>query len=230
MESMIVHAPYIINLANTIDLSKSEFGVKFLIEELNRVNEIGAKVVVLHPGSHVKAGLEIGLDQIVKNLDLVFESTKNMDVKIALETMAGKGSECCFKFDQLKYVIENSKFSNRLGICLDTCHIFDAGYDIVNDLEGVIEEFKENGLLEKLLVIHLNDSKNTLGSKKDRHENIGFGNIGFDTLVKVAHHLSFSNIPKILETPYVDDKPIYKKEIEMLKSKIFDSNFRDNIK
>lgn len=230
MQNMVVHAPYIINLANTIEPSKAEFGVRFLVEELKRVDQIGAKVVVLHPGSHVKGGESAGLDSIVSNLNLVFEQTSNLDVKIALETMSGKGTELCYKFEQLKYIIDNCSYKNRLAICFDTCHVFDSGYDLINNFDQVIADFEKNNLLEYLEVIHLNDSKNILGSKKDRHENIGFGNIGFDTLLKIAYFSKFKNVPKILETPYIEKKfPPYKEEINMLKNKKFNSNLIDNI-
>lgn len=225
LEQMIVHAPYIINLANTIDESKATFGVEFLVKEIKRVDEIGAKIVVLHPGSHLKQGMTIGLDKVIDNLNKVFEQTSNSDVVIAIETMSGKGSEVCIEFSQIKYIIDNCKFPNRLGICLDTCHIWDAGYDIVNNWDGVVEEFNKNALMPYLKVIHLNDSKNVLNSHKDRHENIGFGHIGFDALKNIAYDPRFEHVAKILETPYIDKKfAPYKEEILMLKNKSFDAN------
>lgn len=229
MKQMVVHAPYIINLANTLDPLKSEFGVSFLIQEINRVQQIGAKNIVLHPGSHLKQGVKIGLDSVVKNLNEVFEKTSSSDVVIALETMSGKGAEVCFEFSQIKYIIDNCKYPHRLGVCFDTCHVFDAGYDIVNKLDDVIDEFTNNGLMPFLKVIHLNDSKNNLGSHKDRHENIGFGKIGFQTLLNIAYDERFSHVVKILETPYINKKfPPYKEEILMLKSKTFNENiFQD---
>ena len=222
IENIIVHAPYIVNLGNSIDENKFEFGVSFLIQEIERAEKIGAKCVVLHPGAHVGAGTTSGLDQIVKGLNKVLFETNSCKIRIALETMAGKGTELARSFDELKYIIDNVTNSERLSVCFDTCHVNDAGYDLVNNLEGVINEFDKIIGIEKIDVIHLNDSKNELGSKKDRHENIGYGFIGFDTLINISYHEKFKNIPKILETPFIN-KTIspYKFEIEMIKSKAF---------
>ncbi|VEU60814.1 putative endonuclease 4 [Mycoplasmopsis bovigenitalium] len=208
-EDIIVHAPYIINLAS---IEKGDFAVEFLIEEIKRVDYIGAKYLVLHPGAHTKFTIDQTLDKLCENLNKVFEKTSN--VVICLETMAGKGTEICKNFEQIKYVID--KVANeRLQICLDTCHLWDAGYNLKN-----YEEFKKQlidfDLLKNVRVIHLNDSLNDLSSHKDRHANIGKGFIGLETLKKFVFDKDFDNIPIILETPWTDQGPIYKQEIEML--------------
>lgn len=222
LEKIIVHAPYIINLANTFDSSKIEFASSFLIKEVIRADKIGAKCIVLHPGAHVKAGSEKGIEQIVKSLDIVFESTKETKVNIALETMSGKGTEVAKNFDEISKIINTSKYSNRITVCLDTCHVHDSGYDIVNSFDEVLEEIDKKIGINKLDVIHLNDSKNIMGAKKDRHENIGYGYIGFEALNNIAHHPKLKNIPKILETPFINKKiSPYSQEIEMLKAGLF---------
>lgn len=232
LEDIIVHAPYIVNLAQP-DETKRQYAIDFITREVKLTHGIGAKYIVIHPGAHVGQGLEIGLKLIADSFTKIIEDTKETEVVLLIETMAGKGTECCFRFEQINEVL-NEVNSNRVAVCLDTCHINDAGYDIVNNYEKVIKEFDEIIGLDKLKVIHLNDSKNIRGTKKDRHENIGYGTIGFYTLSKIAHDNRFSNIPKILETPYVDhDKdslPPYKYEIEMLRDNHFDENLLDKIK
>ena len=230
-EDIIIHAPYIVNLAQS-DETKRSFAVEFISKEVQMTNELGAKYIVLHPGAHVKMGEEVGLDNIVKSLKEVLENTKDTNVSIALETMAGKGTELGYKFEHLKYMIDNVK-SDRLVVCYDTCHTNDAGYDIVNDYEGVLQEFDELIGLDKIKVIHLNDSKNERGARKDRHENFGFGTIGFDALMQFVNDERFKDVPKILETPYVkgekQDFPPYKYEIEMIKSGEFNKNLISEI-
>ncbi len=221
---IIVHAPYIINLANTTKKETFEIAVSFLNEEIKRVEEIGAKYLVLHPGSHVKAGEEVGLKQIVNGLNQI----KNDNVFICLETMSGKGSELGRTFEEIKYIIDHVEDNSMLRVCFDTCHVHDAGYDIINNLDGVIAEFDRIIGLDRLAVIHVNDSKNERGASKDRHENLGYGKIGFDTIAKVIHHPCFEGIVKILETPWYEGKPYYKKEIEMLRSQKYEEGFLDN--
>ncbi len=235
IEDVIVHAPYIVNLAQ-IDEEKHRFSVKFLIEEINRISECGMRYIVLHPGAYTKATLEQGLNQIIKGINLLLYNTESSKVTILLETMSGKGTECGKTFDELAYIINNVIDSKRIGVCLDTCHIHDAGYDLVNDYEGVINEFNEKIGLEFLKAIHINDSKNIRGSRKDRHENIGFGFIGFETLLKIVNDERFKDIPKILETPYIpsikhsdESYPPYKEEIEMLKNGVFDNILKEKI-
>ncbi len=220
-DNVIVHAPYIINLANTTKEETFEIAVNFLKQEIKRVQELGLKYIVLHPGSHVGAGEEVGLDRIVEGLNIVLNEKD--DIIICLETMSGKGSELGYKFEQLKYIIDNVNLSEKLGVCLDTCHIHDAGYDL-NSFDEVLNDFENIIGLERLNVIHVNDSKNERGAKKDRHENLGYGYIGFDNLLKVLYHPKLENIVKVLETPYTNDRktPPYKKEIEMIRNKKFE--------
>lgn len=220
MDDVIIHAPYIINLANTTKPEVFELAVDFLRQEIKRVEEIGAKYIVLHPGAHVGAGEEAGLDQIVKGLDMVL--TKDQTPIICLETMAGKGSELGTSFEQLAYIINNVKLPDKLGVCLDTCHINDAGYD-ETDFDKILDEFDKIIGLDRLKVIHVNDSKNPIASHKDRHANIGYGTIGFDKLIKIIYNSRIKDLCKILETPFVNDRKNspYKQEIAMIKNKKF---------
>lgn len=221
--SMIVHAPYIINLANTMKLETFQLGVDFLTQEIERVKGVHATYLVLHPGSHVKAGEDAGLRKIVEGLDIAMQDIGN--VQIALETMAGKGSEIGCTFEQIRYIIDHVKYSDHIKVCLDTCHIHDAGYD-VSEFDTVLNEFDSIIGLDRLAVMHINDSKNVKGARKDRHANIGFGEIGFDNLLNIVHHPKVSEVVKILETPYIGEYAPYKYEIEMLKSKMFDPNIQ----
>ena len=231
--NIIVHAPYIINLAN--DGSSYDFAIKFLKEEIKRVDKLGMKYLVLHPGSHVGLGIDKGLDNIINGLNFVL--SEDNDVIVCLETMAGKGSELGTSFEQIKKIIDGVKLNNKLMVCLDTCHINDAGYDL-NNFDDVLDEFDRVVGLDKLACIHVNDSKNEKGSHKDRHENIGVGTIGFDNLMSVIYNERLDGIPKILETPYIGDTddskerlyPPYKFEIEMIRNKKFDSEFLDKIR
>lgn len=215
ISKVIVHAPYIINLCNP---EKFDFSVKFLTEEVKRVSDLGVKYLVLHPGSHVGLGVEKGISNIILGLKKVFEST-SCNVTILLETMAGKGTEIGRNLEEIKTIIDSVN-NERLGVCLDTCHLHDAGYDLTK-FDEFLDEFDNMIGIDKIKCIHINDSKNVIGSHKDRHENIGFGKIGFDTLLNVIYNDKLVDIPKILETPYVDDKPPYKYEIEMIKNKRF---------
>ncbi len=222
MENVIIHAPYIINLANTIKPATFEIAVDFLKVEIERTEAIGAKYIVLHPGAHVKEGVDKGLKQIVRGLDLVL--TENQDAIICLETMAGKGTEIGRTFEEIAYIINNVKYPEKLGVCLDTCHVHDAGYDL-NNIDKLLNDFDQVIGLDKLKVLHMNDSKNTCGAAKDRHDNFGFGHIGFKNLMAIINHPKLDNIPKILETPYVNDRKDapYKKEIEMIKANKFEA-------
>lgn len=216
INNVVVHAPYIINIANAKDDGIYELSKKVLLDEIKRTAYIGCKYLVLHPGSHLGLGVEIGLARIIDALNEVLEKDSS-NVLVLLETMAGKGNEMGSTFEELAYIIQNVDKRERMGICFDTCHTNDAGYDLVNDLEGVINEFDNIIGLEYLKVIHVNDSKNVRGARKDRHENIGKGYIGLDTLRKVVHHSKFENVVKILETPYIDGNPPYKEEISLLR-------------
>lgn len=217
LDNIVVHAPYLINLANTLNPDTYKNSVELLKNEMIRCDAIGSKYLILHPGSHVQAGSDIGIASIIKGLnEAIDDSTSCM---ICLETMAGKGSECGKTFHEIKQMIDGCN-SKRIGVCLDTCHIHDGGYDL-NDFDFILKEFDEMIGLEYLKVIHLNDSKNVCGAHKDRHENLGHGHIGFDNLCKIAHHESLKDIPIILETPYIDNKAPYKEEIEMIRNKTF---------
>ena len=224
MSNIVVHAPYIINLGNTTKPETFALGVDFLQKEIERTAALGATQIVLHPGAHVGAGVDAGISRIVEGLNEVL--TQDFPVQIALETMAGKGTECGRTFDELAQIIDRVVNNERLSICMDTCHIHDAGYDIVNDFDGVLNEFDKLIGIDRLKVLHINDSKNIRGAAKDRHENIGFGEIGFDALQYIVHHPQLLHIPKILETPFVGldaktKQAPYKIEIEMLRSKSF---------
>jgi deoxyribonuclease-4 len=232
IEEIVVHAPYIINIGNTANPATFELGVNFLRSEIERTEALGAKQIVLHPGAHVGAGEEAGIKKIIEGLNEVLE--KDQNVQIALETMAGKGSECGKSFEELAQIIDGVTHNEKLSVCFDTCHTHDAGYDIVNDFDGVLNEFDKIIGLDRLKVLHINDSKNERGSRKDRHENIGFGKIGFKALNYIVHHPQLTDIPKILETPYVGEdknnkKPPYKFEIEMLRNQTFDSDVLNKI-
>ncbi len=234
IKNVIVHAPYIINLANDKDEEKFNFGVNFLKQELKRTEMLGVNKMVLHPGSHVGLGLEKGIQNIIKGLNMVLESEDGPI--ICLETMAGKGTEVGRTFEELSEIIDGIKYKNRVMVCIDTCHMFDAGYDL-SDFDKILEEFDSVIGVGKIGCVHVNDSKNILGSHKDRHENIGFGNIGFDNLLKVIYHDKLKEVPKILETPYVSTDggkdrtyPPYKQEIEMIRNKKFDVNLLSEIR
>ena len=217
---IVVHAPYIINIANQLNVDNYELGKRHLLSEIQRTHAFGPKILVLHPGSHVSTGVENGIDSIVKALNEVLDQD-GTDVKIALETMAGKGSEMGTSFEQFKEIISKLNKPERVGICLDTCHINDNDFD-VSDIDSILNEFDKVLGLNKLLVVHVNDTKNPKGAHKDRHENIGYGYLGFETLNKVVHHPRLQGIPMILETPYYEGNPPYKKEIEMFRNESFE--------
>lgn len=235
LDDVIVHAPYIVNLARH-DEEKFDFAVRFLAQEVQGVHNIGCKYLVLHPGSAVDSEREEALKQVARGINEIINLTPNARTVIAIETMAGKGNEVGRTFEEVKFIIDLVNDKSRVGVCLDTCHINDGGYDLVNNYEQVINDFNEIIGLDYLKVIHVNDSKNTLGAHKDRHENIGFGNLGFETVMKVFNDERFKDIPKILETPYVaslDKKqnfPPYKFEIAMIKSGVFDEQLIEKIR
>ena len=221
---VVVHAPYIINLANG-DPDKFKFSVRFLKEEVARCAILGIKWMVLHPGSHVGLGVDMGIDNIIHGLNEVLVDSP---VTILLETMAGKGSEVGRNFEEIKRIIDGVENKDRIGVCLDTCHLNDAGYD-VTDFDKLLDEFDKVVGLSYVKCIHINDSKNVCGSHKDRHENIGFGTIGFDNLIKIIYNKRLEDIPKILETPYVGEKPPYKEEIAMIRAKKFDEKLKEKL-
>lgn len=224
---VVVHAPYIINLANDKDPDKFMFSVRFLQEELERCELLGIKQIVLHPGSHVGLGKDIAISNIAKGLNMILGTHP---VTILLETMAGKGTEVGSSLEEVKRIIDLVDDKEHIGVCLDTCHLNDAGYDM-SDFDKFLEEFDAIIGLDKIGCIHINDSKNVRGSHKDRHENFGFGTLGFDTLIPIVYHEKLKNVPKILETPYVDrEYAPYRYEIEMIKNKKFDSNLLEKIR
>lgn len=227
LDSLIIHAPYIINLANCAKPETFTLAHEFLTKEIARVQEIGAHILVLHPGSHVHAGEAAGLEKIVHGLDIAMQNVG--DVQIAIETMSGKGSEIGYQFEQIRYLIDHVAKPDHIRVCLDTCHIHDAGYD-VRDFDAVLDQFDAIIGLERLACMHINDSKNIQGAKKDRHANIGFGEIGFDVLCGIVHNPRVKDVVKILETPYVEEHAPYKYEIAMLKAKQFDPEVLEKIK
>lgn len=210
---LVIHAPYLINLANSKKESTFQTGIELLSIEIARAIAFGAKYMVLHPGAHVGAGVEAGIESIVRGLDIV--NKDNNDLIITLETMSGKGTEVGRSFEEIAEIISKVKRPEMLGVCLDTCHIHDAGYDVSN-FDEVLAEFDKVIGLDRLNVIHLNDSKNVRGASKDRHANIGEGEIGFDNLKYVVDHPKLIDVVKILETPFIDGEPPYKEEIELL--------------
>lgn len=222
IDEIVVHAPYIINLANTVKPETYELAIEFLEKEIIRTAAMRSRIMVLHPGSHVNAGVEAGIAQVIKGLNTVLNQNDD-DVYIALETMAGKGSEVGRTFEELKAIYDGVDKKDRLRVCFDTCHVNDAGYDIVNHYDEVFEEFDKVIGLDQIAVFHINDSMNPLGAHKDRHANIDKGSIGYETLHRLVHDERFIDVPKILETPWLAEegsdkktKPPYKEEIEWL--------------
>lgn len=231
LSHMVVHAPYIINLGNTTKPENFPFAVQFLKDEIMRAEALGGTQITMHPGAHVGAGVDAGINQIIKGLNEVL--TREQIPQIALETMAGKGTELGRSFDELARIIDGVTFNEKLSVTLDTCHIHDAGYD-VTDFDSVLTEFDKIIGLDRLKVVHVNDSKNVRGAGKDRHANIGFGEIGFDALNRVVHHEALSDLPKILETPYVGEdkktaKAPYGYEIAMFRANKFNPNLLEDI-
>lgn len=234
IDDIIVHAPYIINLGNTVKPEIFRLAVDFLALEIERSTACRSRTLVLHPGAHVGAGEDAGIRQIIKGLNEVIP--KDAELCIALETMAGKGSEIGRSFEELARIYDGVTHNDKLRVCFDTCHTHDSGYDIAHDFDGVMEQFDKILGKDQIAVFHINDSKNPCGAKKDRHANLGFGEIGFDALSYVVHHPDFEQIPKILETPYVPSPTKekasyapYRYEIEMLKNNQFDAKVQDKI-
>ncbi len=234
IHEVVVHAPYIINLGNAVKPETYELAVNFLRTEIERTEACKSKILILHPGAHVGEGTDTGTSQIIKGLNEVL--TKDTDLYIALETMAGKGSEVGRSFEELARIYDGVTYSDKLRVCFDTCHTHDSGYDIIHDFDGVIREFDRMIGKDQIAVFHINDTKNPAGAKKDRHENIGFGEIGFDALSYIVHHPDFADVPKILETPYIPSPTKakkayapYKHEIEMLLEDKFDPEMKEKI-
>lgn len=226
--NVVVHAPYIMNLANPSE-DRRNFGIDFLTSEIERTDKMHATQIVLHPGNAVGSTVEQAITWIAEGINKVIENTKDSKVKIALETMAGKGTEVGRSFEELKGIIDLIEDKSRISVCFDTCHTHDAGYDIKDDFNGVLKHFDEVVGIEYISVLHVNDSKNIQGARKDRHENIGFGEIGFEALLGVIYHEDLKDIPKILESPYVGDNAPYEKEIKMIKEKKFNPNMKEEL-
>ena len=234
IEEIIVHAPYIINLGNSVNPETFELALQFLQLEIERTAACKSQTLILHPGAHVGAGTEAGIAQIIKGLNEVL--TADTPCNIALETMAGKGSEIGRSFEELAQIYDGVIHSDKLRVCFDTCHTSDSGYDIIHDFDGVIEKFDRLIGKDQIAVFHVNDSKNPSGAAKDRHANIGFGEIGFDALSYIVHHPDFTDVPKILETPYIPSPTKekksyapYKYEMEMLRRQTFYPDLADQI-
>lgn len=222
IDDIVIHAPYIINLANTVKPEIFELATEFLALELERSAAMQSRTLVLHPGSHVGEGVDVGIRQIIRGLNEVL--TRDTVCNIALETMAGKGSEIGCTFEELAHIMDGVIHNDKLRVCFDTCHVHDSGYDIVRDLDGVLDQFNRIIGNDRIAVFHINDSKNPCGARKDRHENIGKGHIGSQALLSVVHHPNFTHVPKILETPYIPDpqdpkhkSAPYKDEISFLR-------------
>ncbi len=211
--TIVAHAPYTLN-ASAADSSLRKFAKETMADDLKRMEYVPGNVYNFHPGSHVKQGVDVGTEYIIEMLNEII--TKEQTTTVLLETMAGKGSEIGRTFEEIRRIIDGIELDEKIGVCLDTCHVFDGGYDIVNNLNGVIKEFDDVIGLDRLKAIHLNDSMNVLGSHKDRHAKIGEGNIGADALIRVINHEAFAGIPFNLETPNELDG--YAKEIEFLKA------------
>lgn len=223
-DNVVVHAPYIVNLCNDL---KFDFSVSFLKGEVDRCKELGIKYMVLHPGSSVGLERDYAIQNIIRGLNMILDGKK--DIIICLETMAGKGTEVGCNFEEIKTIIDGVDNKKCIGVCMDTCHIHDAGYDL-SDIDGVLDEFDRVIGLSYLKVVHINDSKNERGARKDRHENIGFGYIGFDNLISVIYNKRLEGIPMILETPYIErEYPPYKEEIEMIRNKKFNEGLKEEI-
>lgn len=234
IEQFVVHAPYIINLGNSVKPQTFEIAVEFLALEIERTEAMGGKSLVVHPGAHVGAGAETGIAKIVEGLNEVL--TRDTKTFVALETMAGKGSEIGRSFEEIAAIYDGVHYNDKLRVCFDTCHTNDAGYDVKNNFEDVIEAFDKIMGKDQISVFHINDSKNAKGASKDRHANLGFGTLGFDALCKIVYHKDFKSVPKILETPYIQDPEDgkkshapYKHEIRMLREMAFDDEVREKI-
>lgn len=227
INNVICHAPYIINLANKDNLDAWQFSINFLKSEISRITKMGVNYIVVHPGNSLKMDRSIALNNISDAINLIIdEGTIPM---ILLETMAGKGTECGVNIQEIKTILDNIKLKDKVGVCLDTCHLNDSGVNIA-EFDNYLKYFDEVIGLEKVKCIHLNDSKNELGTHKDRHANLGYGTIGFNTLIDVCYNDKLKDVPKILETPWILDKPPYKIEIAMIKDKKFNPNLFEEIK
>ena len=223
INNVICHAPYIVNLGNKLKPDSWNFSVSFLKNEIRRCETLGVKYMVLHPGNHMGLGVEVGINNIIDGLNCILEN--DMNIKVLIETMAGKGSECGSRVEEIKTILDGVVLKDKVGVCIDTCHISDAGYKI----DEYFLLFEKLIGFDKLGCIHVNDSKNDIGSHKDRHENIGFGYVGFSNIMDVLYDEKLKDVPKILETPYIEDYPPYKFEIEEILNKEFDMNLKNKV-
>lgn len=233
---IVVHAPYIVNLGSYKE-DTYELAVRFLQEEIRRTNYLGVKNIVLHPGAYTDKDAEFGVARIAEGLNEVLAGVRDTDVNIALETMAGKGTEIGRTFEELAAIMEKVEDNGKLKVCMDTCHIHDAGYDIVNDFDGVLEQFDKIVGLDRLSVVHLNDSKNFRAAGKDRHAPVGAGLIGYDAMKYIVDHDKIRHLPLVLETPWIskekgNERPMYEVEIALLRGNVesrLGSDFLDHV-
>ena len=236
IKDVVCHAPYIVNLGNASDEDKYNFSINFIKNELKRCDAMGITKMVLHPGN-ATGGLtkEEGLNNIINAINIILDGTTSC--KLLLETMAGKGSECGNSLEEITYLINGINNKDQIGVCLDTCHLSDSGVDLTN-FNQYLDDFDSKIGIKYIGCIHVNDSKNEMGAKKDRHANFGEGHIGFDTLINVIYNERLKDLPFILETPYIGDEddskeriyPPYKFEIEMIRNKSFDPTIKDKIR
>ncbi|MFC4776824.1 deoxyribonuclease IV [Paenibacillus sp. GCM10023252] len=236
INEIVVHAPYIINLGSYKE-DTFELAVRFLQEEIRRTHQIGVRNIVLHPGAYTDKDAEYGIARIAEGLNEVLDGTQETDVNIALETMAGKGTEIGRSFEELAQIIDKVRSNNRLTVCMDTCHMHDAGYDLVGDLDGVLKQFDQTVGLNRVAVVHVNDSKNARGAGKDRHAPVGAGYLGHEAIHSIIHHEALAGRPFILETPWIGksdktERPMYEAEIALLRgdaSERFGQSYFDHV-
>ena len=226
INNVICHAPYIINLANKEKDDSWNFSISFLKNEINRITKMGINYIVVHPGNALKIDRMEALNNIAEAINnIITIDTKPM---ILLETMAGKGTECGINIYEINEILNKVNLKEKVGVCLDTCHLNDSGIDI-SKFDEYLDEFDEKIGIEKIKCVHVNDSKNEIGTHKDRHANLGYGTIGFENLINVIYNTRLKNVPKILETPWIGEYPPYKIEIDMIKNKKFNPNLEEEV-
>ena len=226
INNVICHAPYIINLANKEKEDSWNFSISFLKSEINRITKMGINYIVVHPGNALKIDRMEALNNIAEAINNII-TTETMPM-ILLETMAGKGTECGINIYEINEILNKVNLKEKVGVCLDTCHLNDSGIDI-SKFDEYLDEFDEKIGIESIKCIHVNDSKNEIGTHKDRHANLGYGTIGFENLINVIYNARLKNVPKILETPWIGEYPPYKIEIDMIKSKKFNPNLEEEV-
>ena len=226
INNVICHAPYIINLANKERKDSWMFSISFLRQEISRIEQMGIKYFVVHPGNFLKQSKEDAIKNISEAINQVMEGFNNS--MFLIETMAGKGTECGSSTEEVKQILDGVKEKDKVGVCIDTCHLNDSGINIA-DFDEYLKDFDKQIGIDKIKCIHVNDSKNPIGARKDRHENIGLGTIGFDNLINVCYNELLKDVPKILETPWIGEYPPYKQEIEMIRTKTFNPNLAEDV-